>query len=87
MAIRFGLGYASVATMSMAFTSMIIFAVRYWVVGPPEAPAIYVMYGVIAEIMLMWALRPNIKRLSQGTERVVGWRAKRQKQTQQHHHA
>ena len=86
MAILFGLGYASVATMSMAFTAIIIFAVRAWL---GYSPWTYVLYGVIAEVILMWSLRPNIKRLFQGTERVVGWRAKRQqkKAMQQQNHA
>jgi glycerol-3-phosphate acyltransferase PlsY len=84
MAILFGLGYASVATLSMAFTSIVIFAVRA-VLGLD--PPIYVLYGVFAEFLLMWALRPNIKRLSQGTERVieVSLRAKRQKRPQHNH--
>lgn len=82
----FGLGYASVATMSIAFTATIVFAVRAWL---GYSPWVYVLYGVIAEILLMWALRPNIKRLLQGNERLVGWRAKRQqkKALQQQNHA
>jgi len=77
MAMLFGLGYASVATMSMAFTAIIVFAVLAWL---KITPPVYVLYGVIALIILMWSLRPNIKRLAQGKERVVGWRAKRQQQ-------
>lgn len=84
MLILFGLGYASVATMSMAGAAIIIFAVRAWL---GYGPWIYVFYGIFAEIILMWALRPNIHRLSLGTERLVGWRAKRQKATRQRHHA
>jgi glycerol-3-phosphate acyltransferase PlsY len=86
MGILFGLGYASVATMSMAFSAIIIFAVRALLgVSPP----IYVLYGVFAELLLMWALRPNIKRLAQGTERVleVSLHAKLRKRTRQQHHA
>jgi glycerol-3-phosphate acyltransferase PlsY len=82
LGILFGLGYASVATMSMAFMAIVVFAVRAWL---GYSPWIYVLYGVLAELILMWALRPNIKRLSLGTERLVGWRAKRQKTTQQNH--
>lgn len=68
LAFLFGLGYASVATMSMAFTSIVIFAVRALLgVDPP----IYVLYGVFAELLLMWSLRPNIQRLRHGTERVI----------------
>jgi glycerol-3-phosphate acyltransferase PlsY len=83
LGILFGLGYASVATMSMAFMAIVVFGVRAWL---GYSPWVYVLYGVLAEVILMWALRPNIKRLSLGTERLVGWRAKRQK-TAQHNHA
>jgi glycerol-3-phosphate acyltransferase PlsY len=37
----------------------------------------YVAYGVLAEVVVVWALRPNIKRLVAGEERLVGWRARR----------
>jgi hypothetical protein len=30
-----------------------------------------VLYGVIAEVLLIWALRTNIKKLLTGNERVV----------------
>jgi glycerol-3-phosphate acyltransferase PlsY len=84
MAILFGLGYASVATMSMAFTAIIVFAVRAYL---GYSPWIYVLYGVFSLLILMWSLRPNIKRLIQGNERLIGWRAKRQKVPPQQNHA
>ena len=43
-----------------------------------------IWYGVMAELLLIWALRPNTKRLLAGNERVVkfslnGWlRAKKE---------
>jgi glycerol-3-phosphate acyltransferase PlsY len=64
----FGLGYASVTTISVGLTAIIVFAVRAWLV---HSPWIYVWYGVLAEILLLWALRPNLKKLLNGTERVV----------------
>jgi len=70
----FGIGYASVTTMSVAFVAIIIFAVR---AALGLSPWQYVIYGVLAEILLMIALRPNIKRLMEGTERLHGWRAKK----------
>lgn len=73
----FGVGYASLATMSVALIAAIIFAIRA-AVG--SSPWVYVLYGVLAELLLMWALRPNIQRLLKGNERVVGWRARRMKQ-------
>ena len=82
--IFFGIGYASVTTMSVALMAIIIFAVR---AALGLSPWQYVLYGVLAEILLVIALRPNIKRLMAGTERLHGWRAKRaeQKQTQKSH--
>jgi hypothetical protein len=41
------------------------------------APEAYVYYGLSCLALQLWALRPNIKRLLNGTERLVGWRAKR----------
>lgn len=75
-AILFGIGYASVATMSIAIVAALIFAFRAWLAG---GPWIYVVYGILAEILLIWALRPNIRRLLAGNERIVGWRAKHHK--------
>jgi glycerol-3-phosphate acyltransferase PlsY len=75
--ILFGIGYASIATMSAAFLAILIFAYRAWIGASPWQ---YVLYGVLTEIILIWALRPNIKRLFKGTERVIGWRARRKNQ-------
>ena len=72
--IYFGVGYASVTTMSAALIAMLIFLIR---AGLGLSPWQYILYGVVAEAMLVWALRPNIKRLMSGTERLHGWRAKR----------
>lgn len=74
--ILFGVGYASVATMSFAAIATLIFAYRAWIGASPWQ---YAVYGILAEIILMIALRPNIVRLFNGTERLVGWRAKRKK--------
>jgi len=75
--IYFIIGYASVTTMSVAFIATVIFAVR---AALGFSPWQYALYGVLAEILLLWALRPNIRRLINGTERLQGWRAKRQQQ-------
>ena len=37
----------------------------------------YVVGGVVTGMIVLWALRPNIKRLFEGNERVVGPRAKK----------
>ncbi len=67
------IGYASVTTMSIAFIAMLVFIIRA-IMG--LSPWAYVIYGALALLVLVWALRPNIKRLIEGTERVVGLRAK-----------
>jgi glycerol-3-phosphate acyltransferase PlsY len=74
--IWYGVGYASVTTMSIAIVGALIFALRAWLVDSPWA---YVLYGVLAELILVWALRPNLERLRNGNERLVGWRARHKK--------
>jgi glycerol-3-phosphate acyltransferase PlsY len=72
--IWYGIGYASVTTMSIALIALVIFTVR---AALGLSPWIYVAYGAIAELVVLWALRPNIKRLIDGTERLHGWRARK----------
>jgi glycerol-3-phosphate acyltransferase PlsY len=74
--VLFGIGYASVATLSVALISSVIFAV---LAALKLTPWEFVVYGLLAELLLIWALRPNIRRLLEGKERLVGWRAKRLK--------
>ncbi|MDX9864196.1 MAG: glycerol-3-phosphate acyltransferase [Anaerolineaceae bacterium] len=75
------IGYASVTTMSIAFFSTLIFLIRV-LVQAPGAEWAYVIYGLAAGLLLIYALRPNIKRLREGNERVVGLRAARIKKQQ-----
>jgi glycerol-3-phosphate acyltransferase PlsY len=74
--ILFGVGYASVATMSAALFSTLLFTYLALVY---KFPWQYAVYGLLAEVLLAWALRPNIQRLLKGNERLVGWRARRAK--------
>lgn len=67
----FGIGYASVTTLSVALVSTTIFAMRYFLGYGPLAD---VFYGVMAFFLLAWALRPNIRALAEGRERFHGWR-------------
>lgn len=81
--IWFTLGIASVTTLAIGLVVTIVFAV-YSGLGFLEP--INIWYGVIAELLLIWALRPNIKKLLAGKERVVkfslnGWLRSR-KETQ-----
>lgn len=64
-----GIGYASVTTMSIGLMAMLIFIVRA-ILG--LSPWQYVLYGIVVELILLWALRPNIQRLIEGTERRHG---------------
>lgn len=66
------LGYASLTTISIAFFSLVIFSYRAFM---GWGPWVYALYGLLAMGIVLWALRPNLKRLSNGTERMVGLRA------------
>ena len=77
LVIFFGVGFASLASMSIPVIAGIIFAIRAW---PGTSSWIYLLYCLGAEVMLLWALRPNVRRLLNGTERVVGLRARKTKE-------
>lgn len=65
----YGIGFASVTTLSVGLMSVIIFSIR---AALGLAPWEYVLYGFLVEILLVLALLPNIKRLFKGTERRHG---------------
>lgn len=67
----FGVGYASVTTLSIAIAATLIFLVRYLAGYSPWQD---ILFGIIATLMLVWALRPNITALTEGRERFHGWR-------------
>ena len=73
------IGYASLATLSVAFVSAIIFGVRAYLDISPPSPPEYLFFGILAGLIMLWSLRPNIKRLREGTERLHGYRAKKNK--------
>jgi len=71
----FTLGIASITTMSVAFFTTILFGIRAWL---GLMPWVDVAYGLLAQVLLIWALRPNIQKLFSGKERIVrqslhGW--------------
>lgn len=70
------LGMASVASMSMAAVIPVTFLILYFS-GIINGTVAYIIGGVITSVIVVWALRPNIKRLINGTERIVGPRARR----------
>jgi glycerol-3-phosphate acyltransferase PlsY len=67
----FGIGYASITTISIALLVTAVFGVRY-AMGLATLPDL--LYGAIALCLLIWALRPNIRALVEGRERFHGWR-------------
>ena len=69
LVVLFIIGYASIATISAAMLITILFAIRAAYYGQPWQ---YIFYGVLALILVCWALRPNIQRLINGTERRIG---------------
>jgi acyl phosphate:glycerol-3-phosphate acyltransferase len=83
--IWFTVGIASLTTMAIGLVVTIAFAIYAWQ-GLLEPVNIW--YGIVAELFLIWALRPNIKKLLAGNERVVkfslhGWlRARKEAQSQ-----
>lgn len=68
-------GMASIASLATGIVIPVAFAIRYFT-GKEETPA-YFVGGLITLVFVSWALRPNIKRLLDGTERIVGPRARR----------
>ena len=71
----FTIGIASITTMVVGLVVTIVFAIRASL-GLQDPTDIW--YGVISELLLLWALRPNIQKLLNGNERVIkyslnGW--------------
>ncbi len=83
-----GLGMASVASLAMAAIIPLSFAIIYFTgsnveLGSVEHTPAYLIAGILTALIVAYALRPNIKRLLEGSERVVGPRAKRLKRKQE----
>jgi len=80
----FTTGIASIGTLTIGLSIIIVFAFG---ASNGFLPWVDVLYGVIAEFLLIWALRPNIKKLIAGNERVVkyslnGWLRERKSRAQ-----
>jgi len=73
------IGYASLATLSLPIIGSLILLIRFIKFDEPWE---YIFSGLLSEIFIVWALRPNIKRLINGTERIVGFRAKKKNTTE-----
>jgi glycerol-3-phosphate acyltransferase PlsY len=61
-------GYASLTTISIAIAAMGVFLVRAIEGNDPWG---YVVFGVAAIVIVVFALKPNLQRLKEGTERRV----------------
>lgn len=68
-------GMASVVSLSIGFILPLVFGIR-WGLGLDPTPA-YFVGSLITMLIVTLSLRPNIERLLNGNERVVGPRAKR----------
>ena len=73
LAIWWLVGYASLTTTFVAVGVPVMYAILARLIG---LPWVYVLYGVATMLMIVMALRPNYRRLLNGTERLVGLRAK-----------
>ena len=79
-----GIGMASVASLTMGALIAVVFFVLYVAgVSPFDTSLAYTVGGLVAFAIVTWALRPNIRRLLNGTERIVGPRARKYKQMQE----
>jgi hypothetical protein len=63
--------------MAIGLIVTLVFAIRN-MLGVPDQNPLDILYGILATLILVWALRPNIKKLFAGQERVVkfslnGW--------------
>jgi glycerol-3-phosphate acyltransferase PlsY len=70
-----GTGMASLASLAVAVSIVIIFAIR--LIAGVETTAAYLVGGLATFLIVAWALRPNIRRIFNGTERLVGPVARR----------
>lgn len=66
--IWFTIGIASITTMAIGLIITITFAIRAYL---GFQPPIDILYGVLALFLLVWSLRPNLKKLVAGQERIV----------------
>lgn len=82
LGVLLGLGVASIASLAMSAVIPVAFLVLYLVgVEPYDSTLAYIIGGIISAAIISWALRPNIRRLLAGQERMVGPRAKRRQKS------
>lgn len=69
--------HASVGSITLALLLPMIFTVR---AALGLAPWAYLVYGLLAGALILWALRPNIRRLLRGEERRIDLGAGREQE-------
>ena len=74
-------GMASVASLAMGAIIPITFAILYFATDIISSPA-YFVGGILTLLVVTWALRPNIRRIIKGNERMVGPASKRRERSQ-----
>ncbi len=62
--------YASIGTLTVGLGGLLML-VGVWAWHPEIVPPPHVIYGLGLAVAIVWALRPNIIRLRQGTERRI----------------
>lgn len=71
------IGYASLASLSTALVVVLSFTIGAAFFGQPWE---YAAFGLMTTFLVVWALRPNIQRLLNGTERRGGIFGKKRKE-------
>lgn len=61
--------YASVGTLTVGVGGLLVLLILR--LATPSFPTVHVLYGLLAAAGIIWALRPNIRRLLRGTERRI----------------
>lgn len=74
-------GMASVASLTMAAIIPLVFGIQYFTGA--TATAAYFIGGLITAMTVTWSLRPNIQRLLDGSERMVGPAARRKQRKEE----
>jgi glycerol-3-phosphate acyltransferase PlsY len=73
-----GIGIASLASLAMSAAIPVTFIVLYFGgFEPYDGTVAYIIGALISAAIITWSLRPNIKRLLAGDERIVGPRARK----------
>jgi len=62
--------YASLGTITNAFGGLVVLLLLAWL-APASHPLVHVIFGAVVFVGVAWALRPNFKRLAEGTERRI----------------